>query len=187
MRRTEFLETLKKALDGEISIEDIRNNLDYYDQYIRTEVSAGKSEEEVLDELGDPQLIAKTIIDTAKAGGSASPEGYSPSDGYGPTGDTTGESGGMDETHQGTGESGFQSGENPGADRKPRRETDSQVHMHQIDFSKWYVKLVAALLVVLILFLLFLVIGGAFVFIFRYGGVIIIFLLIYWLIRGFFD
>lgn len=180
MRRTEFLEALRDALNGEIAPEDIRNNLDYYDQYIRSEMAGGKSEEEVTDELGDPQLIAKTIIDTAAAGGSASPEGYSPADGYGPTGDTTGESGGSDIARETRESRKREDTEEPGRG-------DGQVHFHEIDFGKWYVRLAAALIVLFVMFLLFLVLGGAFVFIFRYGGVIICFLLVYWLIRGLFG
>jgi uncharacterized membrane protein len=182
LKRTEFLEALRDALNGEIPVEDIRNNLDYYDQYIRSEMAEGKSEEEVTDELGDPQLIAKTIIDTAAAGGSASPEGYSPSDGYGPTGDTTGESGGSDIARETRERENRRSEEQEDRDRE-----DGRIHVHQIDFDKWYVRLAAALIVLLIMFLLFLVLGGVFVFIFRYGGVIICFLLIYWLIRGLFG
>ena len=39
---------------------------DLYENYIDTEIRKGRREQEVLEELGDPRLIAKTIIDTAK-------------------------------------------------------------------------------------------------------------------------
>ena len=36
--------------------------MDYYQNYIETKISGGYSEEEVLSQLGDPRLIAKSII-----------------------------------------------------------------------------------------------------------------------------
>ena len=39
----------------------INAQLDYYDKYISDEMKKGKTEKEVLEELGDPRLIAKTI------------------------------------------------------------------------------------------------------------------------------
>ena len=36
----------------------------YYEDYIQSQVRGGRSEQEVLQELGDPHLIAKTLIDT---------------------------------------------------------------------------------------------------------------------------
>ena len=38
--------------------------LEYYSSYIDDEVRKGKTEEEVLEALGDPRLIAKTIVQT---------------------------------------------------------------------------------------------------------------------------
>ena len=39
----------------------INAQLDYYDKYISDEIKNGKTEKEVIEELGDPRLIAKTI------------------------------------------------------------------------------------------------------------------------------
>lgn len=36
----------------------------YYQNIYPQEIASGKSEKEVLEELGDPRLIARTIIDT---------------------------------------------------------------------------------------------------------------------------
>lgn len=47
----------------------IRNQLAYYDQYISDEIAKGRSEREVVDELGDPRLIAKTIEEATEAAG----------------------------------------------------------------------------------------------------------------------
>jgi len=63
MSKNEFLELLRAALSGEIPGLEIESNMKYYEDYIRTEGSK-TSEEEVINQLGDPRLIAKTIIDT---------------------------------------------------------------------------------------------------------------------------
>lgn len=63
MTKTEFLEKLKEELWSEADMQTVRENVEYYDGYIREEVAKGRSESEVLDELGDPWVIAKTILD----------------------------------------------------------------------------------------------------------------------------
>ncbi len=65
MDRREFLEKLRSALSGKVSAGVIAENLDYYEDYINTEVRKGKSEEQVLSSLGDPRLLAKTIAETS--------------------------------------------------------------------------------------------------------------------------
>lgn len=63
MTKQEFLDILGRALNRELSAEETAENLHYYENYIRQEVSRGKSEEQVLAELGDPRLIARTILE----------------------------------------------------------------------------------------------------------------------------
>lgn len=60
MRKTEFLQELREALDGEVSASVIQSNISYYDQYISQEAAKGRREEEVIEEIGSPRLIAKT-------------------------------------------------------------------------------------------------------------------------------
>ena len=67
MRKTEFLQELREALDGEVSASVIQSNISYYDQYISQEAEKGRREEEVIEVIGSPRLIAKTIIDSSKA------------------------------------------------------------------------------------------------------------------------
>lgn len=67
MDRNEFLEILGNALKGEIPDYEIAGHIQYYDSYIRE--NNGKTEEEKLAELGDPRLIAKTIIDARMSRG----------------------------------------------------------------------------------------------------------------------
>ena len=63
MNREEFLSRLASALNGEVHPSVIQENLKYYDEYIREEAAKGRSEEEVIDEIGGYRLIAKTIIE----------------------------------------------------------------------------------------------------------------------------
>ncbi len=65
MTKEEFLTELREALSGSISPAAVNENVRYYDEYIETESRKGRSEDEVMGELGDPRLIAKTIIDTS--------------------------------------------------------------------------------------------------------------------------
>ena len=51
MRKTEFLQELREALDGEVSASVIQSNISYYDQYIRQEAAKGRREEEVIVEI----------------------------------------------------------------------------------------------------------------------------------------
>lgn len=65
MTKQEFLEKLRLALNGKVPGNVVIENLRYYEDYINTEIRKGRSEEEVLDSLGDPRLIARTIIATS--------------------------------------------------------------------------------------------------------------------------
>ena len=65
MTKQEFLDKLRAALNGKLLPGQVEENLHYYEDYINTEVRKGKSEGEVLAVLGDPRLIARTIVETA--------------------------------------------------------------------------------------------------------------------------
>lgn len=69
MNKQEFLEKLRMSLSGRLPGSLVAENVNYYEEYINTEVRKGKSEEEVLEELGDPRLIARTITETASKAG----------------------------------------------------------------------------------------------------------------------
>lgn len=64
MTKQEFIEKLRLALNGKVPANVITENIQYYEDYINTEIRKGKSEEAVLAALGDPRLIARTIITT---------------------------------------------------------------------------------------------------------------------------
>lgn len=66
MSKQDFLDKLKGALNGRIAPDMVQENIDYYADYIHTQIRMGRSEQEVLDSLGDPRLIARTIAETQK-------------------------------------------------------------------------------------------------------------------------
>lgn len=66
MNREEFLRQFREALDGKVSEQIINENVAYYRNYINNQVDSGKSEKEVLGELGDPRLLAKTIEESRR-------------------------------------------------------------------------------------------------------------------------
>ena len=65
MNREEFLKRLDEALQGKVSANVISENIDYYDTFILQEVRKGKRETDVIAGLGNPRILAQTIIDTA--------------------------------------------------------------------------------------------------------------------------
>ena len=69
MRKDEFLQILRRALNGEVPPSVVEETIRYYDDYITQESRKGASEEEVIAEIGDPRLIAKTIEDTTDGAG----------------------------------------------------------------------------------------------------------------------
>ena len=69
MNKEQFLHDLTVQLNLSVSDQVIREQIAYYDSYICGEVQKGRSEAEVIEELGSPRLLAKTIIDTAEAAG----------------------------------------------------------------------------------------------------------------------
>ena len=66
MTKTEFVEALRKSLYGKVDDNELAGNISYYSSYIDNEILSGRSEQEVIEELGDPRLIAKTIVETYK-------------------------------------------------------------------------------------------------------------------------
>ncbi|HBI73952.1 MAG TPA: hypothetical protein DDY59_12285 [Lachnospiraceae bacterium] len=65
MQKIEFLNILRQSLEGEIDPNEIEQNIRYYDQYIGNRPA--EEEEKILKELGDPRLIAKSIIEADRA------------------------------------------------------------------------------------------------------------------------
>lgn len=66
MRQEEFLNSFREALIGKVSDNVIQDNLNYYRNYISSQINSGRREEDVLGSLGDPRLLAKTIEESNK-------------------------------------------------------------------------------------------------------------------------
>lgn len=65
MDRQEFLGGLERTLrGGGISEALIWDHMNYYGSYFDSEAAKGRTEEEIAEDLGDPRLIAKTILET---------------------------------------------------------------------------------------------------------------------------
>ncbi len=63
------------ALGGRVNSMQLTENLEYYEEYINTEIRKGRDEGEVLSELGDPRLIARTIVEAGGGSRRASGQG----------------------------------------------------------------------------------------------------------------
>ncbi|MSS62779.1 DUF1700 domain-containing protein [Velocimicrobium porci] len=132
MNKQDFLVTLRQHLAGEIPDYEIESNIRYYEEYI----SSG-NEKDKLNELGDPRLIARTIIDAYTASqGSSGYTGYYSGNGY-------------DEEvydHGSNERDSSQSGSSKG---------NSYTKYYSWDSMKWYQKLIAIVIVCLVLVVVF--------------------------------
>ena len=66
MTKEEFLAELRACLSGKMSPQEIESNIDYYRAYIEGEIMKGRSEADVMEELGSARLIAKTLTANLK-------------------------------------------------------------------------------------------------------------------------
>lgn len=69
MNKKEFLQALRGELINSVSGQIIEEQLRFYSEYIDTEMDRGRGEEEVVAELSAPNLLARSIIEAADAGG----------------------------------------------------------------------------------------------------------------------
>lgn len=127
MNRAQFLETLRSQLTGKMYAERVEAHLRYYEDYIQSQVRGGRSEDEVLEELGDPRLIARTLLDTDTSSGDAIyEEVYNRSD-------------------SGRNDSYSENGEARGQNRH---------RQYRLDLTTWYGKLIVFVIAALVIFLL---------------------------------
>ncbi len=83
--KQEFIDSLRRALTGRIEVGAVEEHIRYYDEYITAEMRMGRPESEVLDELGEPRLIAMSICAASEAGedvGNRAKNTYSAYDAY---------------------------------------------------------------------------------------------------------
>lgn len=62
MSKQEFVDRLRRSLAGEMEHSQVEEHIRYYSDYIDSQIRSGKTEEEVMLSLGDPRLIAKTLL-----------------------------------------------------------------------------------------------------------------------------
>ena len=78
MDRNEFLLHLRSQLQSEMSAGEIEENIEYYRTYIEEQIGLGRSEEDVLEDLGGPEILARSLLAAREASG----QGYRRSDSY---------------------------------------------------------------------------------------------------------
>lgn len=66
MTKEEFLQELRIALQGRIPQAQVNEHLLYYEAYILEESRKGRTVGQVVEYLGDPRLLAKTLIEMQK-------------------------------------------------------------------------------------------------------------------------
>ena len=64
--RYEFINALRAALNGKVPATTVEDNVQYYEEYIEVQLRQGRGEAEILAALGDPRLLARTIIEANK-------------------------------------------------------------------------------------------------------------------------
>lgn len=64
MSKTEFLDILYNQLSGQMPEGSVAAHVQYYRNYIEDEQQKGRTETDILNDLGDPRLIARTLLDT---------------------------------------------------------------------------------------------------------------------------
>ena len=62
MTKQEFLDGLRRSLVSGLETSEVNEHINYYSQYIDSQIRMGVSEEEVMASLGEPRLIAKTLL-----------------------------------------------------------------------------------------------------------------------------
>lgn len=62
MERTDYIAALERALVGRIDPDEMRQIIGFYQDYINQEIAKGKTESQALEDLGEPRLLAKSIL-----------------------------------------------------------------------------------------------------------------------------
>ena len=66
MKKQDFLEKLYDALCEDMDKNEAQMHVKYYKQYIEEKVREGRKEKDVIEELGNPRLIAKSLIEAGE-------------------------------------------------------------------------------------------------------------------------
>lgn len=146
MDRQEFMDRLRASLSSSLSPTLVMDNVNYYQEYIQSEMRKGRSEQEVLASLGDPRLIARTIIQT----NTTEEDGYQ-SGGNTYQGDGCEQSNYSGNYDSGNGRTGYYStGYGAGNYQQARTRANGEVTSH-VRIPGWVWGLVVILILVLII------------------------------------
>jgi uncharacterized membrane protein len=63
MSKQDFLTALQEALSEELDAVQVNEQIQYYRSYIEDQIASGRSEADVMEELGDARIIAHNVID----------------------------------------------------------------------------------------------------------------------------
>ena len=161
MSKEEFLQELREVLAGDVPESVIQDNIRYYGSYLSQEMAKGRSVDEIVKEIGEPFIVAKTIIEHCEASGECAGEhGY---DSYADSG------------------AGNQ-GQN--RDYGTNRQQNPFSGIHYIDLNKWYWKLLAILILFFTVSLVFRIIGGIFALLIRFAGPLMVIFLLIWFMKN---
>ena len=67
MTKQDFLDGLRRSLSGGLDTAQVNEHVRYYSDYIDSQIRMGVAEEEVMASLGEPRLIAKTLLGMEEA------------------------------------------------------------------------------------------------------------------------
>ena len=76
MNKQEFIDSLRRNLTSISDYSFVNDTISYYENYIESQIRMGKTEEEVMQQLGDPRLIAKSIRATHVSEDANEQDGY---------------------------------------------------------------------------------------------------------------
>ncbi len=165
MSKQEFLDTLRRALARELSEGEVADNINYYWNYIEQEIAFGKSEEQVLSELGDPRLIARTILQVDEQREE----------------DETGRSFGyQEEVFTANPDGSYDADSGTQNDPYSGNDFHGSVHMHKLTVTDW-------IKIALVLIIIFLVLGTIFRILWKLLPFFIVVAVILWVYRRITD
>lgn len=165
MTKQDFLNELREALSGNVEPRIMLENVQYYSNYIEEQILFGKRESEVLEELGKPSLIARTIIDANNRERSA------------------------DEVYTEDGKTKrYRHREYTEQPKQKRAEEEikkqKEFHFHFDPFA-WYAKILYVLILILLILIVFFILQGVFYVLIQFGIPILLILGIIYLIMYF--
>jgi len=68
MTKEEFLSTLRGRLTGNMSQAEVESHIAFYASYIDEQLGIGKTMEDIINDIGEPRIIAKTLMGSGSSG-----------------------------------------------------------------------------------------------------------------------